>query len=379
MSKLAIPARSQLHQVLVGIAYFALFAWWSYDGIETPLGNWDMFGYVAASAKGRMPDAEIRPWAIGQIEDYLGPEKAKRLHQGNEYARSVAQSDAALNAQIPAYSVKVLYVGLVALLNEVGINAARATVMVSAAGLVVLSVALWLVRPSKFSVHLWVIGIVGTMLLQHPPLSALAAAATPDSLAASLLFLGIYGIYRDRPSLPFATVCFSAMILARQDFIVTFIAVLPFVLYSMRSESKSKMLIAVAAPIAVYLISRWFFPGFPWSTLIDHTFLGPFTLPEDPHPHVDLELYLTKLYENCSWLLQQPRPIIAILAGLFVITRSVPAGQLLALGSLSNLAVRILLFPNIDGGNQERYYFASYFLVLISLALVLSRNQSARR
>jgi len=114
-------------------------------------------------------------------------------------------------------------------------------------------------------------------------------------------------------------------------------------------------------------MSKLLIPGYSLKILLAHTFLGPF---DDPlginNPVMDLATYWEKLKLNLLWILQSGRPAFFLLIGLAA-SYFLPANLTrLALAAVISILLKILIFPNIDGGYQERYYFTSYILIIIA-------------
>lgn len=165
-----------------------------------------------------------------------------------------------------------------------------------------------------------------------------------------------------------AAACWAGAVLSRPDYILSILSLTPF-LWIIRAEFRQRLAIIpiLGIPLLVYLLSKLLIPGYNLPTLLAHSFLGPFYDPLAPdNPMMDLAVYWEKLKLNGLWLWQAGRPAFFLLLGLAAPFFLQAKSARLALAAVLGILMKILLFPNIDGGYQERYYFTSYLLIIVA-------------
>ncbi len=353
---------------LVSLAYAFFFVWFSALGPMYPTGNWDMFPYVGAAYGLTRPPDELRVVALADIRRYVSDGQYRAITSGSDYRETVAREDRAFLQQLPMYQVKPLYVLLTALLGAIIGNLALATVVLAATGFFLIGIALYLLRPAGCAGGLWLLAVIGITYIGTPQLVILAQASTPDSMAAGLLLLGLAAFFKKGRAAT-ATVLFSLAVMSRPDYVIPIIFLFP-VFLRMRMDnvcSRSGFYAVACIPICVFVLAKMLWPGYGLMTLILHS-VGPFSYPADIDASAAAELYLPKLQENLAWLLSMPRVLLLVGASIlsFMASRD-PYVRLIVLAAIGNVIARVLLFPNIDSGYQERYFFPSYFLTLIGL------------
>jgi hypothetical protein len=191
------------------------------------------------------------------------------LLQGSEYRRKVASDPTVLVAQLRFYANKPIYVALVMVAIAAGVNAVKATFLVSAIAYGLLSIALLLVlRRSK---NPWFACTFGLLVLLSPAFREGAGLGTPDMLSALVLVAaGALWIPAARPRLAIALFAISLAI--RPDNLLIGLALLAWGGYA-RVFSRRSIIVAAGALIVVLACLVLLTHPYSWNTLATHTFV----------------------------------------------------------------------------------------------------------
>ncbi len=89
----------------------------------TPVDNWDMLGY-AASVKSLygMDAASIHASVFSEYQSYATAYSFEQLTKGSSYREVMHQDAEAFYQQIPFYKIRILYVLMLTLVSEMGVN-----------------------------------------------------------------------------------------------------------------------------------------------------------------------------------------------------------------------------------------------------------------
>jgi hypothetical protein len=309
-----------------------------------------------------VPRAELRTAVFSDISKFA-PNRVDEL-KATEFTRAIAESDAFLLAQLPFYQMKPLYVTFARWTGPLIGSYSGATVLVSAVAFTLFGFAVWALKPTRANPALWGL-VVLTLTLTNAPFSfsKLASASSPDTLAGAFFIGGCVFLMRRRSTF-IAAFCWACAVLARPDYMIGVLSFVP-VLWALRRKERTtrEVIQVVAIPAATYIAAAMLVPRYGLQVLLAHAFLGPFPDPAVGVNENVLSAYIEHLQESVIWMVAAGRPLFFIvlsIAGLFLLPK-LPA--LLALAALLSIVVKVALFPSIEWGFQERYYFPSYFLV----------------
>ena len=356
-----ILALNRQFTALILFAYALFFAWHSVLGPVRPLGNWDMLPYVGAAYGLTKSPGDLRSAALADIRRYVSDEQYRAITSGSDYRETVARDDRAFLQRLPISQVKPFYVLLTALVGAITGNLAMATVIVSATGFFLIGLALYLLRPAGNAGSFWLLAVIGIMYFGTPQFVLLAQASTPDSMAAGLLLLGL-AAFLAKARVAMATVLYSLAVMSRPDYVIPIALLAPVFLRSRMDDlcSKGGFYAVTGIPICAFVLSKVLWPGYGLLYVSQY--------PADVDVYAASELYLTRLRENLEWLFTLPRFLLFVGASVLAFLASRDAYvRLLVLAASGNVIVRVLLFPFVDSGYAERYFFTSYFLTLIAL------------
>lgn len=359
---------------IFALAYGLVLVWALAQAWRAPLANWDVLPYTALALRlNGTPDDMLRAQSLESIRDAF-PSHYSGFLDGSSYVHTVATEDSAFLAQLPFYSVKPLYVAGVWAVGQMLGNFASASVAVAAFGFLLMGIAAAYLRPASVPWPPWLAALVA-LLLAPPPLTLLAAASTPDSLATAL-FLGGVAIFSRNPEFdgPFTMrlaghTLLLAAVATRPD------AVLPATAFAvfagLISGRRGEFMLLTLAAAGLWLMSGIWGGHYAWQVLIVHTLIGPMPHPETMAEGLSIVGYLGALQHCAAQLSLNPRFVLMVLiggGGLAVsLRRRGRWGTVLLATGLANIAGHILGFPLADG-YQERLFAAGYFLILAGAA-----------
>ena len=158
-------------------------------------------------------------------------------------------------------------------------------------------------------------------------------------------------------------------ILARPDYFITTMILVVFLHLKLNKFFlDAKLLIFATLFIGVYFFSRLNYAGYSSNILLAHTFLGYMPFPEKISLVDIWPSYFKHLRNNLFWLISSVRPFTFMFIGLLTAVYRKSTIFFLGIGAVLNILVKVILFPNIDYGLQERFYFVSYYLIAFAFA-----------
>lgn len=348
--------------------YFGFFSWFCIAGPLHPIANYDMLPYVG-SVLSYTDDTKVREHSLAEIKKYVSIEQYNTFISGSYYKEKVANDDRAFIEQLPGYRVKPLYILLIRFLGKAIENIPLASVIISSVGFFLIGIALFLLRPKGLFESLWLILIPFVLYIGTPTFTLLPAVSSPDSLATGLILMSVWTFLR-KPQSVYSIILMSLAILSRPDSIITIICFFPILIkmYSDRILNARWVTWAVAVPVMVYLLNKKFFPSFGVKELIIFASKGPFPYLASIDTSQFTEIYLSMLYKDIVSLIALPRFILFLIANIaFIYFCKNSYSKIILVAALGNIVIKILLFPNFDGGFGERFFFVSYFLILVSI------------
>jgi hypothetical protein len=328
-------------------------------GLEHPQHNWDMIGYVASAhfQDGLRGDALLER-TYADVQDETGPETFMSLTTADDYRRSVYQSSAVLQEQLPFYSIRMVYVELMRGLAVVGVAYPRATCVLGAlfSALSVLALGIICLR-TQMSVYALPVVVLATGYLQ------LATLSTPDSLALlGALLATLACISGSAWVYPLA-----ALLPALRTEFILYSAVLMLAMFYRRKRLRSS--ITFAASLAVYFAVTLSQHAYSWATLIDFSLIRAVPFPSKIVPSQGAAVYLAMYVNAARQLLNSTHFLIYLIAGyvLAVIRRKACSRELYTLELLAvpfAFAVfHLALYPSYE--SREFVLPASLILVWV--------------
>lgn len=246
----AAPALAVLGFLVVQGAYLASHS----------LDNWDALPYTALglSAFSDAPDDAIQRDTYASAARAVSPSDWRNLTEGNPYVAETAHHPAKFAHQFAFYRDRVLYIGSIALLAQLGVEPFRAPFLISVAcyGLLCLLIFAWLRKVTSG----WT-GLAVTVLIANLPFVLVPARlGTPDAMCTLFTVAATCALVaRQRVGL-FAIFGICA-IAARSDAILFVLAMLAGVALLARPAerpSRKHCLLAALAALAFFFgLEAW--------------------------------------------------------------------------------------------------------------------------
>ena len=259
-----------MHKVrhYAGIALLVLGAFYLLlDGVRQPYFNWDIVGYVASAyAADGLQGAHLSQATYQDLRNATSPSTYYQLTQVDAprgYRDRVFQDPQALQQQLPFYSVRVAYVGLMRLLNRQGVDLARASYLISAVFAAASLLVAWPLARSLGVDLLWVpfVGLAAG-------LDMLARLSTPDALACFAMLLTAWMFLRGHRLRYLLAMILPAV---RTDLVMLSVLML---VYDYWFDWKTAALSALACAVAVYGTINAVSHNYGWLTLFNFQMMG---------------------------------------------------------------------------------------------------------
>ncbi|MES3006696.1 MAG: hypothetical protein V4751_02885 [Pseudomonadota bacterium] len=359
--------------------------------ITSILGNflytWDVVGYVGAALSWQTSD----PLAVhSQTYELLRlelPEQAFAGLLGGPYATAMATNAEQFYSQLDMYRIKPLYVGLLTVLNAIGlslVDAGKVLSVVPAALLCVLIYA-WLKRhvSANFALSITVLLSLCSRLFD------VARAILPDSLSALILVLAVC-LWLERPATArWAFILLVLSILVRTNNILFVAPLLAYVAYAesrlrgwQSSSVREPAIVLVAAVICYFVVSASF--NHQWWRLFHHTFIESIVDINTFAVNFSFDQYLQVLSTRLRQIVignfvmvtnLLPFLLFAILALLASRGRFATLRMIVVICFL-NFVCYFLMFPLVE--SWDRFFIPFYiFIVMLAVQSVADNIRSS--
>lgn len=338
-----------------------------------PSYNWDMLAYMAIVLKADHPD-----WNADQVHKAtydIAREKVPSKEYGylihSPYREKMAKDTAAFYAQLPFYTVKPLYIGVIYLFYKAGLSLTMATVLPSILAYFFIGLLLfyWLGRYFKP-----LLALISSLLIMYTTfMVSVARISTPDALSSLWLLAAFYFIL-EKPSVPLLFIFFLLSLFTRLDNIVTCIILLSFLFFMRKWKNqitlRQYLLMAGALIICYFAITLITVRPFGWSMLYYPAFAHYFNLSYTFHPLFSLKAYLALLYSHViTTIVFHHFTLFAFLALVVAIPLVRPPrpgirfDQWFSVLLIFIILIRFILYPNLD----DRFYISFYLCILVLL------------
>lgn len=227
----------------------------------TPAWGFDVVCYAGAARSwlGEAP-AQAHANVYRELASTAPADAVHAIRSLSEYRQTVAASAEAFLVQLPMYSVKALYVAIIAAIVQLGGNSIIAPFQISAvayggfACLVLLAIARVASIPAMLA--------VGLPLLLSPPFLEVGRLPTADALSASIIFGGAYAlVFTDRPLIG-AGLVFLAIV-TRPNNVILGLALAMWWWWNDPSRRHGAVL-AAALGTVLSLAVTWMTGGYSW-------------------------------------------------------------------------------------------------------------------
>lgn len=333
--------------------------------IQTPRLNWDMIGYVTSARAYKPVNSQVLQ---KEIYELLGRSVSKDSYTDltNGHLRHIRATDPeSLRQHLPFYQIRMIYVGLIRALWELGLNPFFASYCISA---VCIALVIWILAflppGERHPIFLLAVPVIAILAGFHD----LARYSTPDALSVLSVFLCYWLLLRRHLLL---LIALPACILVRTDLLL----LLPFFyMYLWRIKAFDRRIVALSAfmSIALYLGVNSFWGNYGWRTTFDYTFSNKSTHPADfPHT-VTISSYLSVLKSGVNSFFNKihfPLYIVTTFVGIVSLMKRSSRALLssspllmdilfIFLSSLLYMFVHFMLFPVV----WTRFFAGQYAL-----------------
>jgi hypothetical protein len=345
-----------------------------------PVWNFDTVMYVTTALSLSVHDpVERHRLTYEELRTALPPPAFTHVSVSTGYRKALYDSPTALDTQL-RLSVKPAYVGMIAALHGLGVNAARASRLISAAAFLLLALVViaWLWTSEATPRQMLAAGL----LLCAPPFPEMAGMATPDMAAAVPIVAGGWLLLTGAPM---RGLCIAGIaIFFRPDTVVMVLLLVAWAALfaeTPRLPARRAVVVAAAVTAVAFLLPR-LLGGAPLPVILHHSLESPLFEPARMNESVTLAGYLAMLRRGLSGeRLYYPSVMslhLAITAvGMVAIANRPWPAQRPVIGWLaltwSYLPIHYLLFPD----RSDRYFAPTYLLA--GLATICFALRSPRQ
>jgi len=334
-------------------------------GYLKPYYNWDMIGYIASAYHmDGYSGEELSLRTYKAVEKEVDTQAFRELTTGS-YRETVYSDYKALEQQLPFYTIRIAYVGLMRGLNNLGVPYATSSYTISAffASITVLIAALLL---KKFLVPVYFLPFVVIL----GGLLPLARLSTPDAIACFFSLLALYLItIRNKLFLLIA----AALPIFRTDFLILSLLLGA---YGYFTGHRAKALVAVLFSAAVYFTINQAMNNYGWLTIFNHTLIGISPYPAEIVFASELKSYLKPYIGAAYALLHHAHGVIYLFAVLVLLpnrfTNLQRDEKAILWIALTFVALHLLAFP----AYMDRFFVFSALASLIIVISTMSRSKT---
>ena len=347
---------------------------------KTPEWNFDVICYDGAARiwLGETP-AQAHAHVYAELASTAPAAEAERITSLSEYRQAVAGSVEVFAVQLPMYTVKPLYVLLIAAATRLGGNGIATAFQISAVSYGCLSV-LVLVSLMRV-VPVWPALGAGLALLLSPPFLEAGRLPTPDALSSFIVFAGLFtfGLTTWQRS---GAALLLLSISARPDNVILCLAVASWWGGNKRGSWRQACL-GAAASVAVWLALNRLTGTYSWGVLFTHAYIRRLTDPAGLHSDVTWATYLEGLRQGFSGVNVLYPSVLALFVLLSTLgslaarnrPTSVPDESLLNLRLFvwAALLVHFVAYPML----ADRFFVGYYASITVLTMSVVGAQRSA--
>lgn len=351
-------------------------------GVVKPAYNFDIIGYVATAHYNQgLRGAALAERSYADVQAEIGEARFDTLLSGR-YGEIVRHDPAALEQQLPFYTIRMGYVWAMEAAHRLGLDYARATYVLSAF-FQALAVLLLAGIAGRVGVSLW--AVPGVAFLAN--FGELAQLSTPDAMTCCVSLAAIYCAARRSA---WAYLFAAALPLVRTDFLLF---ALPLFLFLFVHDRRRLALVGALTALALYIGNNALNGNYGYRVIFHFTLIGldpyPATMAVSSDPadylHAYLRMFATfaksphaAIYfvSAAAALLHWRRlgraPLLPVGPGGGPLTGAAEF-QLLFLVPAAFFVAHLLLFPIY----MERYFAAVAALMLVWVIGLIGRLRPA--
>lgn len=350
---------ARMTAAFVAVIAMSAMAW----GLLLPDNNWDIVGYVAAAhEQDGLAGKRLATATYGDLRAAMSANDFRSLTGGvgqdGAYRRGVFSDQVALAQNVPFYSVKPAFVGLMRAIDSVGIPYPEATHLISAAFSFAAVVILYLLLRQSDISPMWL------------PLIAVAAGvfdasalSSPDAMACAFSLAAFYLLIEDSEWL-FA--CTALLPVVRPDLVV--LSGLLLAVQFFKGHALSATLSGVGAVACYIAVSAAAHSG-GYARLFDFTFFNLTPYPATVAGPASAWDYAGPYIRMPRAVIIHPRALIYLLCAplLFFAPAWSTWGKrhTAAMIAIAYVGLHLLSFPEY----ADRFFVASAAIVLLFLTV----------
>ncbi|HET7841196.1 MAG TPA: hypothetical protein VFM21_06300, partial [Terriglobia bacterium] len=324
--------------------------------------NWDVLPYAALVNEPLSDPVRLQASAYAAADAEAPREAALDLRGGpinQRYRADMASDPWHFAEQLPLYSVKPLYILVLAGIHHLGAGTFNAARLISLLSFVFFGTILFLwMRPYTGGL----LAAVGScFLLSTAEILGCGAQTTPDALFSVLALAGLYFIFA-RKQFFWGWGLLALVPLVRTDGLVLMALVLALLAWRSPEFPKRYGLAIVGAEILASLVMGWLGGGYGFQTLFYHSFVERLVAPAEATVRVTMAEYFRALHIFVLGSLATPRPLYFLLGLISLRARGTPPVlQGMAWLGLAFAVVHIVLFPLPD----SRFLMLPFALIVL--------------
>ena len=340
--------------------------------LKKPLYNWDMMAYMAIVVGYDHPDPnQIHDTVYHIVKQQLPAEVSSQLTDGGiEFRKRMAENSNEFYRQMPFYSVKPLYTGLIYIFYKTGIPLIEATVLPSFMGYLLIGLLLifWIKRYLEFPIA----AAFCLLIMFSGPMWEIARCSTPDCLSTFLLLSALFCILEIK-SLGFAFLWLLFSITGRLDNVIPAFFIISLLTFSKKCGFRiclNKYFLLLLSLTICCLGVAWNTRHFGWSVLYYPTFLkslnSSYSFQAQFHLHTYMALAISQIMTGLyfsHFILFMALAVLAFKGKSHFPFQNLDFEQLFLCTLMAILITRFILQPVLS----DRLYMGYYLAILILL------------
>ncbi|MGB2691577.1 MAG: hypothetical protein WBC96_03690 [Thermodesulfobacteriota bacterium] len=342
-----------------------------------------LHSYVYSEAKNSIPTEKLNALLGGggvPSKEEIGKPISQIPKASSDYYQKVMSTDPeAFYQQLPFYQIRVIYIALVYLVSELGVNIFLATNLISTISLIL---GLWiLLFAFKPYINNYLLYSIPFFFLAFG-LIEVAKLGTPDGLAFLMVTIIAYLFTRIHWSI---LIIIPISILVRTDLIIYAVLILGYLLIYYKAWRYLTIASILSSALIYYLVNQYF-GNYGWMTVFYFSFIEPITHPADFTIQISLIEFLKSYKVGIVSMLFNPPFLVYIaitILSLFLLAKSQGRNlyekrtfnlmRYISLSSFLYIAIHFLLYPSI----WNRFFIGQYMLGLAILLYLMSNEYLA--
>src|SRR5438270_6424552 len=203
--------------VFLYAAFLLLAGWLAYT---YPYNDWDVLAYVGCAINLTESDqVKIHAQVFEQAREELPEEDFTEMTTSVPFRRDVAANPWHFAQQLPFYSIRPLYIELLAAIHRLGATYFQATRLVSSIALALLGLPIFLWMRASVTGPEWRVALLSSLILLTPPLFLAGRTGSPDALSGLFIVAAMYLLTQKQRIFP-ATLLLASSIFVRGDNVI---------------------------------------------------------------------------------------------------------------------------------------------------------------